>query len=47
MDERSQREAEMYQDTGGGRHGDSDKENQQTQRRAFFSKYNKAQRVLI
>lgn len=25
MDEKSQREAEMHQDVGGGRHGDSDK----------------------
>ena len=25
MDEKSQREAEMYQDVGGGRHGDRDK----------------------
>lgn len=45
MDKRSQREAEMYQNVGGERQGDSDKENQLTQSRGLFSKYSKAQIV--
>lgn len=36
----------MYQNVGGERQGDSDKENQLTQSRGLFSKYSKPQIVL-
>lgn len=42
MDEGSQREAETYQDIGGGGRGDGNKANQLTQTRSLFSKYSKA-----